>query len=119
MTRQEIFDKAYTVILEQGIPSIDPDMERCVYRGPNGVRCVAGHFITDEEYNDRMEIFTADEGTVRDLFLDKNIDPGFMRSLQRIHDAGPSIKDQFIPFWKEEMKKLAARFELSAEVIKD
>lgn len=119
MERQEIFDKGYIAILQQGVPSIDPDMERCVYRGPDGVKCVAGYFIEDAEYSKRMEIFTANEGIVRELFLAKNIDPDFMRSLQEIHDLGPNNREDFIPFWKQQMKVFAEQNGLSDAVIKD
>ena len=52
MTLQEIFDKAVGGVIAQGGPSAvmtDYFGIKCLYRGPNGRRCAAGHVLTDEE----------------------------------------------------------------------
>jgi hypothetical protein len=56
MTPQEIFDRSVAGVMKQGRPSVravpsNADGYGCVYRGPNGLKCAAGHLIDDEHYN--------------------------------------------------------------------
>jgi hypothetical protein len=60
MTPQQFFDAAVAAIRKQGTASSislsgAPDARQCVYRGPNGLKCAAGHFIADNEYKPMME----------------------------------------------------------------
>lgn len=63
---------------------------RCLYRGPDGKKCAAGMFITDEAYNKSM-----DKGSqsINKLMTDSDViknmmplDWTGMNELQRIHD---------------------------------
>jgi len=54
MTAQEVFDKAVNGIRAQGRRSIGSD-DRCLYRGPNGLKCAVGQLIPNEEYAENME----------------------------------------------------------------
>lgn len=47
-TPQEIVDTVIPLMVEQGCPSVHEE-GFCLYRGPNGTKCAAGFFLTDEE----------------------------------------------------------------------
>lgn len=50
MTPQEMFDKAYLGVIQQGRKS-EKDTScgtTCAYRGPNGTKCGIGHLIPDD-----------------------------------------------------------------------
>lgn len=90
MTKQEIFDTVWDWFITQNQPySVAKDeltgMTKCKYRGPNGEKCAAGIFITDDEYYPDMEgkVVNAIE-CLGSKFRD-SID--FLRTLQRIHDT--------------------------------
>jgi hypothetical protein len=55
MTPQEIFEKVLEGISSQGYKKSESITGRCMYRGPNGLKCAAGHLIPDEMYNPMME----------------------------------------------------------------
>lgn len=82
---QEIFDTSLNHIRKQGAPSVDPEDKRvCLYRGPNGLQCAAGPFVTDE----------VDEGiSFEDLFEEAYVrhftekEKIFVTSLQSCHDG--------------------------------
>lgn len=48
MTEQEIFDRACSHFAEQKVQSVGA-YGRCRYRGPEGRKCGAGIFLTDDE----------------------------------------------------------------------
>jgi hypothetical protein len=52
-TAQEVYDQVKTHLLTQNQMSLKGD--RCMYRGPNGLKCAAGILIGDDEYSDAME----------------------------------------------------------------
>lgn len=47
-TPQELFDRAVIAVDRQGKPSRGAD-GRCLYRGPGGLKCAAGHLIDDDD----------------------------------------------------------------------
>lgn len=58
MTRQQAFDTVVRGLAAQGwaqsfLPS-EPGVT-CAYRGSNGLRCAAGHLITDDQYKPVIE----------------------------------------------------------------
>jgi len=58
MNKQEFFDKVARHLLTQNAKSIEA-FERnakCLYRGPNGMKCVAGCLIPDELYSENFEL---------------------------------------------------------------
>lgn len=113
---QTIFDIIYKGLLAQGKQSIVPSNGRCMYRGPDGLKCAAGMLIPDDEYIDDME----DEGPVgtfycRDGFemkhswFKKHLSPEagkVVYELQLIHDR------RLPKNWKEQMKSIALRYDL-------
>ena len=90
-TKQETFDFVATKLIEQGVPSMQPGS--CLYRGPNGTKCAAGHLIPDEFYLESdFEYNTADQGLVRRVLADLGYDVPFVRDLQRAHDQAAAGK---------------------------
>ncbi len=126
MTNQEVFDFGYNAILKQGRPSYDKETTTCYYRHPNGIdKCVAGHFITDDEYRPEFEGLTCsnnskygsyfeDEMIVQRLFEHKNIDLDLIGAMQIAHDemANYPKAETFEESWRIEMSKVAKEFGL-------
>lgn len=73
--------------------SHEPGNKQCLYRAPNGAKCLVGHLITDEHFDPAMEGRGPDIFAVirshPDLPLNQ-IDPGdlygFLAALQTGHD---------------------------------
>jgi len=55
MNKQKIFDMAIEHLHTQGGPSRADDGKNCMYRGPEGRKCVVGAFIPDEAYVREMD----------------------------------------------------------------
>jgi hypothetical protein len=53
MNRQEMFSKAVSGVIAQGGPSRKDG--KCLYRGPNGRKCIVGYLIKDEDYTTEMD----------------------------------------------------------------
>ncbi len=86
MNKQEIFNKAYLGLRDQGFEQSEQDGE-CRFKGPRGQRCALGHCLTDEQ----LEV--ADhKGT---YWVMGQIAPGsprlrdFLGDLQLVHDDNP------------------------------
>ena len=134
-SEQEIFDAAYTALLDQGCPSVNSG-GGCVYRN-NGYRCGVGWFITDDVYDPEME----DAGDVQGL-VDKYSDneygdfdghslPGWfalrvaiLQAIQKAHDepapGSVSVADysdemraSWLQGFRHNMTSLAERFSLT------
>jgi hypothetical protein len=58
LTKQEIFDRAVQQVKTQGQPSAVMRLSttRCLYRGPNGLKCAAGALIADEHYTTGLDV---------------------------------------------------------------
>lgn len=112
---QEIFDTALLGIRAQGWFSMDAGS--CLYRGPHGLKCAAGHLLDDETALD-MEtrgIGALPTLTSAKLGLLKNMD--LLKSLQSAHDRGLAGISPFVPkmlvspdwvAWEMEMFQIAA-----------
>lgn len=116
MTNQEVFDQGFLAIYNQGCRSYDGTQGRCVYRRDDGVRCIAGHFIPDQDYRPEMEGDLANTGCVKYYLISKDIDPDFMRSLQKIHDE-QFHSETFKSDWMIAMRNFAMMNGLSTVVI--
>lgn len=121
-TRQQLFDKAYTAIVKQGVPSYRAATETkgggCVYRGPNGTSCAIGHLLSDE-----LRATVAEAPIDGLLELDSNVfdffgvtpqsfreDAEFLSRLQHAHDVailGQQDLDGFADRFKRNMAALA------------
>ena len=92
MTPLEIATTSIQGLIDQGGPAWSST--RCLYRTPEGRKCVVGQLIADEDYIPQMEDHTIDELIDR-LFLGViiNFPPYFwehiplLRDLQTLHDS--------------------------------
>ena len=97
---QELYDFVVAAIVKQGRPSVG-DNDRCLYRGPDGLKCAAGHVIPDGVYSP-VEMENQDiSGLCSQRLLPKSLirHAALLNSLQRCHDAPASIN--YFPFIKE------------------
>jgi hypothetical protein len=93
---------------------LDPTdgIERCAYRGPNGMKCAAGHLIPDEQYSPKMEgwsvsCFTSEmKDNPFHNIPDIMNQPQFVRKLQEIHD------DYTVPAWEQLWQEFALEHDL-------
>ena len=86
MTPQEVFDAAVNGVIAQGLPSATAHRIggfTCLYRGPNGLKCAAGHLFTDGEVAG-CETMAASSILVRSPRLEEH--DVLISSLQRAHD---------------------------------
>lgn len=117
MTNQEAFDKVWHHFVVEQNPKSWDEKGICKYRGPNGTKCAAGIFISDEVYDPiiegnqitylkEMAIGFKNNQSFNAPILEKiiasfeGIDLYFLRRLQIIHD------ENFVNF-EFEMRRLA------------
>lgn len=88
MTRQEIFDKVWAGLKGQGFERSITEEGICVYRGPNGTKCAAGHVLPDEEYDPEYDEGGGCHVGIIPWFANNFHDSeySFLVTLQRIHD---------------------------------
>lgn len=117
LTHQEIFERAATHLLKQGVKARTGD-GCCAYRGAGGTMCAVGCLIPDRAYN------SANEGAGIDCLLDRHqerarmlsemltasgldvTDPGttwLLSELQRLHDRRPTSE------WQLGLRSIADR----------
>lgn len=97
--------KAYEAVIAQGEASVDTN-NKCRYRGPNGLKCAAGHAIPDEVYDPWMEGLGVDE-VIKQFDLDfspKERDE--LYKLQAAHDSASYNKDNFVELFKLRVRGL-------------
>lgn len=120
ITMQETFDFVVGKIREQGCASMG-DNKSCLYRGPNGTKCAAGHVIPDDKYDPIMENCTVakneftgmNEGVklIRKVLLETGHDLQILRGLQFCHDESSRFEN-FLERFEREAKSLAETYEL-------
>lgn len=120
LTAQEVFDASYKAMVAQGKPSItqvrEEGIRRCLYRGPDGLKCAVGALLTDNEAAG-LDSYRAHGVNVRALYEDGKL-PARLRphlllleTLQLAHDqiafefAGADKPDAV---WLDEFKHSAA-----------
>jgi hypothetical protein len=97
---QELYDYIVEAIVKQGRPSVG-DNDRCLYRGPDGLKCAAGHVIPDSMYSEEMEGNAVDSLALQTLpFLSKPALPKSLHPHQKLltylqsnHDAAAHDND--------------------------
>lgn len=115
-TAQGIVDHVSAAIVEQGAPS-QKASGMCMYRGPNGRKCAAGHLIPDELYHEGLESIgwrTMDEEFYKACGLQHH--SSMIWELQRCHDVAASSEqsnDYFIELFQESVIKLCRKFHLN------
>lgn len=126
ITNQEAFNKVVISLRKQGRKSrvtLSNGFfhDRCVYRGPNGLKCGAGHLIPDELYKDEFDN-EFEDSSIRNIvshygeekvFGDKIENINFIAQLQKIHD------NYRVSIWEEEFARLAQEFNLTVPPIQE
>ena len=110
LSPQEIFNKISNHLMKQKVASKKDDGSRCLYHGPNGLKCSVGALIPAAVYHPSIEgehwsDFPKD---IRDAMrINKERDMNLLDDMISIHDNFPP-KD-----WKKELKECAKSNELS------
>lgn len=123
LTAQEILNKIWNGVREQGRPSINR-WGVSVMRGPHGEKCGAGQAIPDEVWGDDLE------GSIRGAYdkcrlstsivrqaYAKNIKPflGLLEDCQFAHDSATldtNTTEEFFTKFERAMKGVARRYKL-------
>ena len=117
MTPQEIFNKSYTLIIAQGVPSRTPDEGFCVYSGPNGTACGVG-ILLDPDMRERVQnLNEGDDTSIMTLatqypnhFPDwVHYNVPLLTSIQQAHDK---FHHKFVPGFKAAMAEVAKHHNL-------
>jgi hypothetical protein len=112
---QKLFDKDVTHLLTQMEQSISDD-GRCVYRGPNGLKCAIGALIDDKVYHPEIEGRTVCCEQVQKSVAESNgfkvedlTEQGWniLSTLQGVHDGCKPVK------WEEQLKVVAEKRNLT------
>lgn len=115
ITAQELFSDVVTKVVAQGRPSED-DKGNCLYRHPEGLKCAAGHALTDEEfeYAGGRALNGAWLGA---LTLPDRLKPhvDLLDNLQVCHDA--ANRDNFVPAFLSMAADAALTFNLTMPVL--
>lgn len=109
MNNQQAFDIMIQHLRQQGQPSKEEGSSRCLYRGPDGLKCAVGALIPDNIYSRHFEgLDIHDAATqypaIRKLF--EGMDYTLLGAVQFTHDTYPVDK------WEEAFRNLAQRFGL-------
>lgn len=118
LSRQEMFNKAYNGVIEQGCQAYNHEMSQCVYRNGNQ-RCAVGHIMKGcipEDSN-----LWAHDGTVKDVLdvadaVGQELpfdwdDEKFLHEMQRVHDNLVDDED-FVDNFKNRMSNFARKYDL-------
>ena len=113
LTNQKVFNAVATHLLKQNKRS--GFGLKCLYRGPNGLKCAVGVLIPDSIYEKDMESKNA--GYLLDNYpavkkLLAGVSSGLLEKLQSIHDTVPMSQ------WKADLSYLAENFGLRSTVLK-
>jgi hypothetical protein len=121
MNEQEAFDRSVGGVLKQGGPSavykIDGGTRAvCLYRGPNGRRCAAGHLIDDADYREEFEGSAYFQLVTAGLLAPIVGGSALVHLLQLSHDnaaTGTDCDSDFIREFEANAKKVASDFGLN------
>jgi hypothetical protein len=104
LKQQALVTKAIVGLREQGKPSLNYDTQQCVYRHPEGLKCIAGFALPDEEYDPSYDErgFTPDEIF---FFKDTNTHK-IMKALQVVHD---NWSEEYLPEDESDFPELELR----------
>jgi hypothetical protein len=101
MKPQQSYDYIVRSLRQQGRKSADAQSGECMYRGPDGLKCAAGHVIPEDKYEARFEgktvleqeqlaHFSEFDSPAYDLsmlILDEGHYLNLVRRLQIVHDG--------------------------------
>lgn len=139
MKTQQMFDEAVRHLMAQGKKS-RAWTGSCVYRGPNGLKCVIGIFIPDHLYNPSMEGNSVGglRRNVKDALIPEDIEEYlgdstrvvrrlkelgtegkalfFLNELQNIHDL-PDNDENIVEVWRRLLRQFARDWGLNDSVL--
>jgi hypothetical protein len=118
MTPQEMFDKAYLGVIQQGSKSQNAD-GGCAYRGQSGNKCGIGHLIPDDlakawdkRTNSSILHIRGTEAYPIPDFIKNNM--ALARAMQHAHDACENYSHTaFIGEFKYRMEQVAKDHKLT------
>lgn len=93
---QELFNKIYLGLKSQNFEKsaiYENDNLRCLYRGPNGLKCAVGFLVTDEKYNESIEHMSPCDLIAKKIVELSDIHIIFLREMQSIHDNACDPED--------------------------
>lgn len=123
LTEQEFFDTAALHLLKQGTRATFPlddstDLTQrltCAYRAPDGTKCAIGCFITNEQYDPKMEDNSAaavqNEYRLPQFTNLKMTYDSIVEKMQSLHDYESPAE------WRAKLKALGDRFSLNTDVL--
>lgn len=116
MTNQETFDTVVTALRKQEKPSVN-EIGECMYRGPNGLKCAAGHLIPDDKYNPEFEGIAITEWDIGPILKEQGYDIRLVEELQDAHDSSSNyygyLSKGYLSKLEERFKGIAEKFQLS------
>lgn len=111
-TAQEVYNQIARHLLTQNEKALDENRCTCAYRGPSGLKCAGGCFISDDEYTHDMEGRTWD-GLA-------NLTHYLPSEHSNLISEGQDIHDDYPPHqWPELLTSLAREFHLDSKVVED
>tara|TARA_B100001146_G_scaffold152086_1_gene133687 strand:+ start:242 stop:553 length:312 start_codon:yes stop_codon:yes gene_type:complete len=102
---KETFEYVLRKVVEQGEPSIG-ETGQCLYRGPNGLKCAAGHLLSDEDYSPDMEGLR-----VVDVFHN-HPHKWLISQMQKAHDIAAVTPDTFVEEFKRRMDYIKKEYNI-------
>lgn len=110
-------------IVKKSAPSFfkqDTNSYRCMYRGPNGVKCPVGLFIPDSKYSQALEMQPLQiifQQRLFDFDLPNNEQElqklfAYFQHCQRAHDLCLPLAEDFHAKFEQELNKIAQAFQL-------
>jgi len=129
LTAQEILNKAYKGVMDQGGPSLSGNGLGCKYRSESGRACGVGHLVKDEDYSEEFDssrFGTSIRALVRDdvitgALLANGIDARahieLLEQIQIAHDNAARLSwtdKEFLGDFTARMEQVAQAFGLEA-----
>lgn len=118
ITAQELFEHVVKAVVVQGVPSIDHDSRACKYRGPNGLKCAAGHAMTDAEFEEFGGMSRNSDAFYGDI--PKRLAPhqDLLHELQTAHDSSSTAKEgTFVKMFLRRAGCVAESYHLTMPVL--
>lgn len=114
MTEQELFDTVAKHLLTQnkksGLVNVRGNVEECLYRGPDGLKCAIGVLIPDEKYTTDLENLKATDPVI--------IEAANLQGVETLGDDLQHVHDMFHPKeWPQRLKALAKDYKLNSNVV--
>lgn len=121
--RRATLETCIEAMEKQGCPSAD-DAGVCLYRGPDGIKCAAGHLIPDDEYDPEYEHQGASEVSLDgESFFGHDLH--LVEALQNAHDAGTrtfggglASNEHWRNAWRESVRSIVREFGIEMELPK-